>query len=193
MGGFYTRKKTNVSDPVRTPSSFVQLGRVTINGSGTNIIRFSFIPQIYQDLEIRYSARFNYVEVAGTLAVYPNNDTAASSYGPGMYWQGNTNVSKYTGLAGANTSRVGIISGTSTLANIPSNGIVRILNYTSTYFYKHIYENGVWNNGGASINQQFIDANSIVWLSFQPITSLTIVGDPLLEGSVFSLYGIGQN
>jgi hypothetical protein len=76
---------------------------------------------------------------------------------------------------------------------LPSTGVLHIMNYTSTAFYKVIFGEGTWNSVNSGAGQVNLDKNCCVWQSFQPITSLAMGSVDFMPGSVFTLYGIGQN
>jgi hypothetical protein len=194
MGGFYTAKRSSNLDMNRDQCAYTQIAKFVMGAGTYQYARFSSIPQIYQDLEIRYSARVNSATNLTGLDLYMNFDQASSSAFYGTYWQANSAGGHGCGSIATNAVRAGLLSANTTTPNIPSNGVIMINNYTCTNFYKFSLQEGAFVNTPNGNGQAWMERNGIVWLSTQPITSILVAGEaPFLAGSTITLYGVGRN
>ena len=164
-------------------STLVALQTVTVGAGGVSSITFSSIPQTYNDLVIKYSARSTSTDVdtkiafngitTGQIRLSVNGDGAAA---PASYIA-------YDGW-------VGNINGSGTTANTFGSAEITIPNYGSSNVKSYLVDSVTENNGV----QAFANLQTGIWNNTNAITSITVSS---LSGtmvytqySTFTLYGV---
>ena len=152
-------------------------------GSSQSSITFSSIPQDYDDLVLKISARSDRAaEVASQLDLLYNSSTANHSsvrlYGSGSSVGSTTDTRPFAGIIPASASTT----------NTFSSETIYISNYTATQA-KSISTDSVMENNAT---QSFQDLVAGLWNDTSAITSLEVVDVQanFVSGSTFSLYGV---
>jgi hypothetical protein len=168
----------------------------TFTSSGST--SFTNIPQIYTHLHARIFARSDYDRGAGytqPVSIYLQfNGDGAANYS-GHYFSsdgasitssgGGANAGAYAGTYGMPSFRAP--------ANIYSNVLVDIIDYTNTNKYKVVKSiSGVDQNGtGSTSGAGSVSYTSSCWKNNNAITSILFYGDGnYVAGSRIDLYGI---
>jgi hypothetical protein len=186
--------KVLVADSTATPGlsywgGWVQISKITTAASQATV-DFTSIPANYTDLIVIYQARSNVSGNGEGMYCKFNNDGTSGNYATGEALQGNaTTASAFTlppTAAGVYTATLG---GTNVTANYASSGQILVANYLGTTFYKDLVSSfGLWY-GSTSAYRTFYMGT---WKSTVAITRLTFsVPTSFLNGSVFTLYGVG--
>jgi hypothetical protein len=176
-----------VSKNVTAPQPAVELIE-SISPSGTGTITFSSIPQIYSNLEVRYTARSTVAAVADNMLMRFNGDTGAN-YDRQLNLVSNTTFVGQEAIAGTSAG-VGNLSGASAAANLAGSGKISIANYRTTEFYKYATCENVYHDALASGGIKLISFG-VGWRSTVAISSITLFlgASNFLAGSKFDLYG----
>jgi hypothetical protein len=163
--------------------TFIQSTALSANATS---VTFSNIPQTYKSLMILSSARTDRnTDLNDMILIRPNNSTTGLS--SRRLYGASTSLAS---AIGATTAHVGVTCGATTTANVFSNSILCLLNYSSTTVNKVFSSEGVSENSSV-IGLQEID--SALWSSTAAITSIVFVpetGPNFTTGSTFTLYGL---
>lgn len=167
---------------------WVQIATVTTSGSQASV-DFTSIPATFKDLVVIYQCRSNlsgYWEQGYTKF---NNDGTSGNYSATEWVQGSsTTASSGTCAATASGLCSLAVTGANSTANVPSAGQLFIQNYLGTTFFKTIVLNWSYLNNTTMITGQDYGW----WKSTAAITRVTITTPTsFLNGSVFTLYGVG--
>jgi hypothetical protein len=165
-------------------STMVALQTVTVGAGGVSSITFSSIPQTYNDLVIKFSARGG---AAGSprFDISFNGSTTLSS---GIRLTGNGSAAASSGIPNSPTTGYGGTSGGNDTASTFTNGEIYIPNYTSSNYKSYSVDNVGENNATAALAA--LVAN--LWSSTAAITSITLAdgSSALQQYSTFTLYGV---
>lgn len=170
------------------------LATVTVGATSVSTITFAGIPQGYEHLQIRYTAR-----ATGSVAYdFPrirfNSDTASNYSWHVLRGDGNS----ATAAAGATqtTGYLPAITGATAAANIFAVGVTDILDYSATNKAKTLRVLGGYDaNGVAAFN---ISLSSAAWYKntssvYEAVTSIDLTvdgGSNFAQHSQFTLYGV---
>lgn len=183
---------SSASNSVTSANGYVSLGTFAGTGSSFSAVTFSNIPQNYTHLQLRVFGRgtFNNGGYNDSTYLIFNTD-GASNYGYKHTLIGNgSSASSANGGVGANLSLYTTLSDAGSIADVYGFALVDILDYKSTSKYKTVKAmGGADNNGNANYGAAVLVSSS--WLSFQPISSITVSTDGSFAGySHIALYGI---
>ena len=150
----------------------------------TGGIIFSSIPQTFTHLQLRIFSRSSSSSAGASVSAGFNSD-GGSNYA--YHYVGGNGASTFSGAATTQTSLYfGWSAGTTDTANVFSNCIVDILDYTNTNKYKTAKTlTGIDSNGSGLVGLW-----SGLWMSTSAITSITINPNNFASGSTVQLYGI---
>lgn len=168
----------------------------TVAGSSTTTVTFDNIPQVYDDLVLRYSGKANVSAWDAALTIRPNNNSN------GVYrWQtlkGGTATATATGddyMWFLYTPTTGL-----TAASLTGTDPTDTFAVGEIYFFDYASTNKVKNFLGQSASEGNTITSGTVYRSafhgmveiYDAITSMTVSysGNNLVANSVFSLYGI---
>lgn len=170
-------------------TSFESIATQIVTSSTASSVTFSNIPNTYDHLQIRVSARNNRTgNNQATLFYYINNDTNINNYtGHDLRTSGGGTVTA-TGYA---TGNYQALAGLYPSADLPSNlgvGIYDFLDYKNTNKHKTIRFLNGWDGNGSG----WINLGSNLWLSTSAITTIKFDFPEWLiaQNSHFALYGI---
>lgn len=157
------------------------IATATVGAGGTSTVSFTSIPQTYKALYVVYNAAgTNGGGVDNTaLRLNVNNDTSIS--GVGIYTNGGTTVTAYSGYI-----RGGINGTNSSLNYSPFEAL--IINYTSGYV--PIFTQGGFTNTSNTINSSWLVAGYYFGGSAVSTLYLVDVTASFWTNSKFYLYGI---
>lgn len=159
-----------------------------VPSGGITTFEFSSIPQTYQHLELRTTAK-DTAQASGSFNLRARfNGDSAGNYALHRLFSNGTSAS-----ADAYTGQTSFIAGNvaaNGFSNVYSAGICQILDYTSVNKYKTIR-----TLSGADVNgtDGYIFHTSNLWLNkTSAVTSITIITDAtaIAVNSYFALYGI---
>ena len=165
------------------PNTMILISAVTVGAGGVSTINFSSIPQTYNDLCLKISARQG-AENAFTLKF--NGST--SSYSTRRI-QGDGSTVTSNNAAGLTTAiRVIGINPSGATANIFGNTEFYIPNYTGSA-YKSVSHDGVNEDNSTTI---YMNLSSGLWSNTAAITSITLTPEAgsFVQYSTAYLYGI---
>ena len=157
--------------------------------SGT-LVSFDFtnIPQTFTHLQIRVYGRTTTSGTIQNSLMQFNDDIFASNYTSHNLFGNGASASSVVPDLASTFMTLPVMAGSSASANVFSNAIIDILDYTSTTKTKVIrYIAGVDNNGSGQVT-----LGSGVWFK-SPIAAITKIGlysANIAAGSRFDLYGI---
>jgi hypothetical protein len=168
---------------------WVQISKITTAASQATV-DFTSIPATYTDLIVVFQARDNYVGTTEGMYLKVNNDGTSGNYSNGIYILNSASTVSGGGVVpSASGMFIYNLPGTTATANMASAGKVTVANYAGTTFNKKISADGAYSQSGADTVLMTVAAN---WKSTAAITRLTfIVATSFLNGSVFTLYGVG--
>lgn len=155
----------------------------TLTSTSTGV-DFNSIPNTYEDLLLKASARTNRGAATDDLLVYFNSDTNdANYYFKGLYCY---TAGSVQGLQGA-AAYGGAAVGNTATSSIFSNTEVYIPNYLSSS-YKNMSIDGVNENNGPTVLALY----ATIWNNTAAVTKITVKGNngSLLSDTTLSLYGI---
>lgn len=163
------------------PSSFESIASST--GSGVSSITFSFIPNTYKSLQLRFSNL-----TADTIRMRINGDTGANYV---IHYLSGSGGNVYAG-AGVGTTYTDLTAGWyGSTGTAPDVGIIDIIDYASTTKNKTI--KGIHGSDRNSTATGDITLYSSLWLNTAAINSLTIFTPTSINfatGTSIALYGI---
>jgi len=150
----------------------------------TASITFSSIPQTYTDLLVLISARG---DAGGQRDCYISFNGSTSNFSNRYMEMSNSLVA-----SGTTARYIGAVSGTTTTANIFSNGAIYIPNYTSSQ-YKSFSGDYVAENNAQST--QVLTLSAQLWSNTAAITSIGFApsSGSFIQYSTFYLYGINKS
>jgi hypothetical protein len=163
-------------------STYSPIASVTLS-SAQSSVTFSGIPQTYTDLVL--VCTFTSSSTVATPSIRVGNTTidTGSNYSTTIL-SGTSNAASYR----ESNKTYGVISGlVSGVANITSNVIVNIQNYSNTTTNKTLLARG---NGTSEV-----EANVILWRSTSAINTVQIIdysggSNTFASGSTFNIYGV---
>jgi hypothetical protein len=160
----------------------------SISPSGVGTITFSAIPQIYSNLEIRYTARGTQAATSTALGLQFNGD-AGANYDTQLSRAVNATFTGAEVIASTSIV-IGQISAASATAGLVGGGKINIYNYRGTTFNKVCDATDTYKTSNASGNIA-IDTRGGAWRSTAAITSVTLglASGNYEAGSKFDLYG----
>jgi hypothetical protein len=168
-------------------NTYVKLQSASVEAGGSTEITFNNIPQTYTDLKIVVSSRRSAGNVWGTY-VLTLNSNSNSIYS----WR----ELKGDGASGSaveslNTTSIKVSEGvgSGSGANIFDNTEIDILSYASNVNYKQINSHGAGENNATTAYQGLWVGR---WLSYDPVTSVTIKSgsETFVQHTSITLYGI---
>lgn len=173
--------------PAYDSSSYYSIASVDLTSSASSVT-FAGIPSGFKHLQIRAYARCDYAaEILDTYWTF-NTDTSAS-YWAAKQLRANGSTLTATSDSANNASRVFVVPGTSTAANIFSAGIIDILDYANTNKYKTLRS----LNGNDASGSGNIFYRSSLWMNTSAINTITITAEStssFIQYSSFALYGV---
>ena len=148
-------------------------------GSSQSSITFSSIPQDYDDLIVKISARADGPGTGEIMNLVINGGGTSPTH---------VLLEAFNGVSSATGRFVYIPPSGSVTANTFGSSSIYISNYTSSS-NKSISTDSVTENNSAFAAQQIV---SSLWANSSAITSLefTLSGDNFVTGTVMSLYGV---
>lgn len=170
----------------------VQINRITTAASQATV-DFTSIPANFQDLEVRWMARDNVAAASEVMSLRVNNDSTSGNYTASVYSNGSGSTAS-SGVVAASAGGIAassIVGATGTLTGEITSGITTIQNYLGTTFFKRAITHSVYGSTTGT-NQEQTNIAGGTWQSTAAITRLTFnVPTTFLNGSVFTLYGVG--
>jgi hypothetical protein len=184
----YKSKSGNLTAPGDVdPGAMIPLSTVSVGAGGVSSVVFSNIPQVYQDLQVRFIFRGTLADVNCDMFCWLNGDTAQANYGR-TFLRGNGTAAS-AGIAAPSTAAIsGTGTGSTATASMFGSGILDILDYSNSNKNKTTKSlSGEERNGAGSIY-----LFSTYYTVNTAITSLTLVpqASAFAEYSHFALYGI---
>jgi hypothetical protein len=165
-------------------SSFESIATTTVGAGGAATVTFSSIPQTFQHLQLRVTAKST---GAGDSVKINFNSDSGNNYANHFLYGNGSAVS-----SGAETSinRINVYSmyASNSVANVFGVGIIDVLDYTNTNKNTTTRALGGFDqNSGGSLGLQ-----SGLWLNTAAITSITFTpqNPDWAQYSSFALYGI---
>jgi hypothetical protein len=154
----------------------------------TGRVNFSNIPQTFSHLQLRIFGRSTAAGSAVTQPIQINGDVFGSNYY--THWINGDGASLTSGNSGLTTYLYGHMVANSSTANVFSNQIIDIYDYTSTAKNKTVQMiSGYDANGSGSIR-----ISSAVWTSTTAINEVSIdIGNQWATGSRLDIYGISNS
>lgn len=169
------------------PGAMIPIATTTLTTT-TATVTFSSIPQEYEHLQIRITARDSRTTANGDEVRFTFNSDTSSNY---ALHELSGNGSSASANAGANLAFIGInrIAADGATASIFGTIIMDILDYSNTNKFKTVRALGGadWNGSGE------IYFSSGLWRSTSAISSITMIGgnnNNFKQYSSFALYGI---
>ena len=161
-------------------------------GDGVNALaNFNNIPQTYEHLRAIISVRSTSSATTGSMALYFNDSTTASTYYiHNTYGDGTSSYSAGVANNQFTTYNIRPNAATST-ANTFGGFVMDFVDYKSSTKNKVIRVTGGSDSGGTGINT--VGIISGIWLSNNPITKITFNTEAAFAvGTVIDLYGINS-
>jgi hypothetical protein len=181
----------HLTPPFSPAGAYDALASITLSSAASEVT-FSNIPSGYKHLQIRMLQRDSNADTnVNSLYMYYNGDTngnyswhrieALGSGTPSSSGYGNQG-SMWIGPSTANNYTSGIFCG----------HIIDILDYSSIEKYKTMKHIGGFDTNGTGTEPGEIAFTSGMYMSKQPISSITIMksGQNQVSGSTFALYGV---
>ena len=169
------------------PGAMIPISTTVVGAGGVSSVVFSNIPQVYQDLQVRFIFRGTLADVNCDMFCWLNGDTTQANYGR-TFLRGNGTAAS-AGIAAPSTAPIsGTGTGSTATASMFGSGILDILDYSNSNKNKVTRAwSGEERNGAGSIW-----LFSTYYTLNTPITSLTLVpqSSSFAEYSHFALYGI---
>jgi len=165
------------------PATYTLIASVTVGAGGASAIEFTNIPQSYNDLVVRLSARGTNAAVVIAPVLYFNNDTAAGSF-TSLIGNGSTASSnRATGYIDS-----GVISSGNATSNTFGNFELYIPNYTGNT-NKPVNSSSVAENNAT---EGYVNARALLWSNTAAITAIkfTLGAGNYAQYSTANLYGI---
>jgi hypothetical protein len=169
------------------PGAMIPLSTVSVGAGGVSSVVFSNIPQVYQDLQIRFVFRGTIADVNCDMFCWFNGDTAQANYGR-TYLRGNGTAAS-AGIVAPSTAPVaGTGTGSTASASLFGAGILDIFDYSNGNKKKNTRSWSGEERGSAGNIWLF----STYYTLDTAITSITLVpqSNSFAEYSHFALYGI---
>jgi len=163
-------------------ANMIPISTVVVGSGGAGSIDFTFIPQTYTDLVIKYSGRND--SNNGTLLVKYNNDGVTSNY---LYRQVYGDGSAINNDTQADLF-FGVVTRSTFTASTFSSGEIYIPNYTSSN-YKSVTTDSVSENNSTSVITSMWAG---IWKNTAPISRITLslYTGAFVQHSTATLYGI---
>ena len=164
--------------------SFESIQTITVGATAVSSVTFSNIPQTYNHLQIRISARGN----SGT-ADWGYFRANAAATGSSHYLVGTGTTTVASAYVNSGQPLTLTFPGSTAAANIFSGNIIDILDYKNTNKNK----TGRILGGTETGSSGRCELNSYLFSSTNAITSIEIVGwavGSFVQNSTFALYGI---
>lgn len=162
--------------------------RVTVGAGGSGAVTFSSIPQIYQHLHVRITARSAEAGTSFTnLGVRVNGDSTANYTRHLLYGNGTSAIG--AGSGGETSSNYFYIAGNAATTSVFGVAIFDVLDYAVSTKVRVIRGFSGWDSNGSG----FIALGSgALMSSTAAVTSLTFLpaGSTYQQYSVLSLYGV---
>lgn len=166
----------------------------TANGTGSaSSVTFSNIPQTYQHLQLRVTARTSVANTTDTMYIYNYNGSTSSTNSAVHFLYGNSGSALANNATGNFSSIVGYVTGNNALANAYGVVVTDFLDYSNTNKNKTIRSMWGWDDNGNTSQDTYIGIASAlpVALGTGAITQMTIVfNGNITTASSFALYGI---
>jgi hypothetical protein len=183
----YKSKQGTLTAPGNVdPGAMIPIATTTLSTT-TASITFSDIPQSYEHLQIRFTARCTGTTAADTDIKMQFNGDTASNYSQ-HYLYGSGTSAAAGGAANTAYAQGGDVVRGGITANVFAVGILDILDYTNTNKYKTSRVLTGFDANGSG----FVWFDSGSWRNTNAITSilLTPFADSFAQYSHFALYGI---
>lgn len=157
----------------------------TVGSGGVANIEFTSIPQTYTDLVLKLSLRASISSVDGARVTF-NNSTSGYSYQ--LIYGNSSGAFSYYGSAAY--MGVDYSNGSSTAANIFSNGRLYISNYTGSNHKLVSTDNVTEDNSSTG----YVIPTTFLWSNTSAITSIKIQqsSGTIVQYSTAYLYGISN-
>lgn len=163
------------------PSTYTPIASVTLSSTASTVV-FSSIPSTYTDLIIISDAR---AATNASLSLYFNSDTGTNYSYTVLDAEGTAiQANRQTNTTGIQVASWSIGMGSTT---IPTPAITHINNYSNTTTNKPVITRSGAINASNTVS---VDIFSGAWRSTAAISTVTIQGNTIAVGSVFTLYGI---
>lgn len=160
--------------------------RVIVGSGGTSTITFSNIPQRYQHLQVRLTARSTFATTITSFFIRFNGDSGTNYTYHALYGNGSSALSY--GAANQAQGAAATFSGSSALADVFGASIIDIIDYTNLSKTKVLRAiGGIDNNGSGEITMA-----SAFWNNMSAITQIVLFPQQgnFTQNSVASLYGV---
>jgi hypothetical protein len=174
------------------PSDYESI--VTANGTGSaSSITFSNIPQTYQHLQLRVTARTTFANNTDTMYAYNFNNSTSSTNSAVHFLYSNGSSALANSATGNFSSIIGYVPANSALANTYGIAVIDFLDYSNTNKNKTIRGSWGWDDNGNTVQDTYFGLLSAlpVAVGTNAITTMTIVfNGNITSASSFALYGI---
>lgn len=170
----------------KKPGNYYSLATTTVGAGGAASVTFSSIDQSFTHLQLRAICRSSYAGGFGLTVSMTMNSDGASNYS--QHWLYGDGASATASATAPNASiGLGWTGGTSMTANVFSDIVIDILDYTNTNKYKTTRTlMGTDINGSGAI---FLTSGN--WRNTNAVTTLTFTNaGNFAQYSQFALYGV---
>jgi hypothetical protein len=167
-------------------NSYESISTTVVGAGGAASIFFNSIPQTYQHLQIRFTARTNLASGSNADTLYIQAASSSAPYNShGVYGTGSTTVSATN--TGSSSALLLCTPLTSVTSGVFGMGILDIYDYKSTTKNLVIRGYGGYDNNGSG----FVTLTSMYGTNSAAITQLTLgFNSSIQQFSHFALYGI---
>lgn len=160
---------------------------ITVTAATASSMDFTSIPQTYTDLLLVVSMRTNYANVSDYVTISFNSSTSSYGFRP-VYGDGTSALSaNYT--TSPSSRIISAAVGNTATANVFSNGMTYIPNYTSSSYKSYSCDYAREQNATGTE----LGLGAGLWSNTAAITSISLTawsGPLILQYSSASLYGI---
>ena len=194
-------KSSKLWDQTTTMGTYESIATAVVDAAGASSITFSNIPQNYQHLQLRMTARSdratyahdNFRIVVGNGSIDNGSNYSWHSL-QSEYVSGYTNVYSYSGTTATSMNLIGTLSSTTGNGEF-AGGIIDFLDYTNTNKFKTVRAlSGADNNGATAGYITFVTFGSGLWQSTSAVNTISLQpsggGSNFTQYSTAALYGI---
>lgn len=163
------------------PQTYTPIASTTVSGTSTTTVTFNSISGSYTDLIVVVASNVAAVSTNNYMYMNYNNDSGTNYSTTQLYGNGTAAGS----IRWTNRTNINLEYKTTQEANVWSQHIIQIQNYSNTTTYK----TALCRAGSASLGT---DATVGLWRSTAAITRLDITSyfSNFADGSVLTVYGI---
>jgi len=133
------------------------------NGTGSSsLITFSNIPQTYQHLQLRVTARTTFANTTDTMYIYNYDGSSSSTNSAVHFLYGNSGYALANNTTGNFSSIIGYVTANNALANAYGVVITDFLDYSNVNKNKTIRSTWGWDDNGNTSQDTYIGIGSSI-------------------------------